>query len=426
MRPFRFAKYLPGYGIRPIILTPDENFYQRMHPDIKREDSLLKELSNDVNIHHVSMDERILKRQSKLRLYFRVLDPYKKRWENNLYAKIDEIIKVYDIKAIYATAPPFSMAPLAVKISKRYKLPIFLDMRDEWTLWGATGFATYAHYYLTYRIEKKCFKNATKIISVTDQVINDFKKTHSELPASKFVTISNGFNFNSYRFEDIVKTPINDKYKIGYLGSFYYSPVARKVIFDKWWKKKRHRMLQYVPRKEDYLYRSPYFFFKTLNYLFVERPDLKKKIEINFVGDKYDWLKDMIEEFNLSSNCVLHGKVSYKTSLEIAGNFDALLSTSIKVINGEDYALASKTFDYLFLRKPILAFVTKGAQKEFLEKSGVAIIFDPDNIPDSSKKLEEFFSQNMIFKPNKEFLENFNGNRLTQKLADLIKTNINH
>ena len=53
---------------------------------------------------------------------------------------------------------------------------------------------------------------------------------------------------------------------------------------------------------------------------------------------------------------------------------DLQLATSMKRPIGGDYCLASKSFDYLLARKPIVAVVTEGSQKDFLEASGAAVM----------------------------------------------------
>jgi hypothetical protein len=74
----------------------------------------------------------------------------------------------------------------------------------------------------------------------------------------------------------------------------------------------------------------------------------------------------------------------------------------------------------LELKKPILAFVTPGAQLEFLENSGLALIFNPDNIEENSKKLNEVLTSQFVFETNKFYLDNYNRRNLTRRLSELI------
>ena len=191
-------------------------------------------------------------------------------------------------------------------------------------------------------------------------------------------------------------------------------------MFKSWKEKKLHRKLQYTPRKEDWLYRSPYFLFKTLNKLFNISPELKSKIIVKFVGSKPDWLEKMIGEFNLQENIEHIGFLPFDETEKFQQSCDALLITSVKVIDGEDYCIAGKTFDYIATQKPILGFVTEGAQKQFIEKSGTGIICNPDDIDGSVNTLKNIFDNGVTLKPNKKFIEKHHRKNLTKQLSEII------
>jgi hypothetical protein len=73
------------------------------------------------------------------------------------------------------------------------------------------------------------------------------------------------------------------------------------------------------------------------------------------------------------------------------------------------------------MRKPILGFVTEGAMKDFLEKCGLGLIFDPDHPYESSILLEKVVEGSFTLKPNAEYLNQFHRRYLTEKLAGIIK-----
>jgi hypothetical protein len=171
-------------------------------------------------------------------------------------------------------------------------------------------------------MEGSVFKQAAKIIATSEVTIDDFKLLHPQINPDKFVYIPNGFDFN-IDFKTI-KTFVEEKIKIGYVGSFYYSPESRELIFKKWYKKKGHRKLQYVPRKEDWLYRSPYFFFKTLKEVFDKIPELRQKVEIHFAGNKPQWFDSMVSEFELDEQVTYLGWMSQSESLSFQNTCDFL------------------------------------------------------------------------------------------------------
>lgn len=423
IRPVKFVKYLKQFGINPIVITTDIESGKRAFDHAKIDESLLADLPNDVEIIRIpTMDYSDFYKNKFKNIkhhYFSVSDHIEKHWGENVNNEITTIIKKYKPQLIYATAPPFGTATIVSNIANRFNLPLVMDMRDHWSHWGTGAYISKLHYLATLKSERKVFTTATKVISVTQQVINDFINVHPNLPESKFTVIPNGFESEMMNYADIQLNK-KDKYIIGYMGEFYYSPLAHQTIFKKWYKKRPNRMFQYIPRIEDYKYRSPYYFFKTLKQLFIDTPELKNKIEFHYIGGHKDWLIDMVKEFDLEKNTIFHGRVNYSESLEIAKTFDFCLATSVKVPNGEDYALASKTFDYLLLRKPILGFVTKGSQKYFLENSGVAFVFNPDDAKKSSIQLKELLGKTELLIYNTSFLKEYERINSAKKLANIF------
>jgi glycosyltransferase involved in cell wall biosynthesis len=180
-------------------------------------------------------------------------------------------------------------------------------------------------------------------------------------------------------------------------------------------------MLEYVPVKQDWLYRSPYFFFKSVRSLLIKYPRFKNNISIEFIGKSPFWLNDMIKEFKLEENFVAHGFVPYQASLKLQENVDLMLATSEKQAGGEHYCLPSKIFDYVIQRKPILGFVTEGIQKEFLEKSGLALICNPDDTDGTVEKLYRLLTRGGLFKPDATYINQFKRSELTNQFEKILQ-----
>ncbi len=415
-RPFRFSKYLQQFGINPVIITPEVS-------DEKYDNSLLEEL-NDIKIIRTPIGKSIKFEKILSKNYFNILNPEAKRWTQYLYPILEKLVKEIDFKAMYVTAPPFSIADLGVEVSKKFNIPLILDMRDHWSHWNITPFTSYMHYRLILRKENQWFKHASAVLAVTEQMVEDFEKIHPNIDKNKFYTVRNSYVKEIVNISDeiLVRKPSKEKpLKIGYVGSFYYHPYQRKLIFDPWWKKKPHQWLQYTPRKEDWLYRSPYFFFKTLEQFIDKYPDLAEFIKVEFIGAKPEWLVDMIKEFNLQNYVTLKGFLPHHESISFQKECDALLSTSLKVIDGKDYCIAGKSYEYMYQQKPVLAFMTEGSQKSFLEKSGISLIFNADDVEKNVEVLKDFILGKIKFHPNGGFMKQIDTKQTTEKLADIIK-----
>ncbi len=334
--------------------------------------------------------------------------------------EIGSIIESHQPKILYTSLPPFSSGLLTAEISEKYKIPFVTDMRDLWSHFGSGPMPSYFHYKISMKEEKELYKKSSAVIYVTPQMRKTLQKIHPEGNQKKYHYIPNGFDKNIEAIGDFEFVPNKEKIIIGYIGAFYYYPDRRNNSFKPWWKKKGHKMLEYNHMQDDWLYRSPYFFFKTVSYLKKNNPLVGNNIQIEFVGNKPNWIDEMVEEFDLRDNVIYHGFVSYDESKKLQEGFDLLLATSEKIIDEDHYCLPSKIFDYVGKNKPILGFVTEGIQKEFIEKSGLGLICNPDDTEGSANTIIELISKGKKFNPDTTYLKNFHRPVLAQKLATLL------
>lgn len=430
LRPLKFVKYFKEFGINPTVCTLDPRSYADVYERFHIDGSLTGEIPSDIDIRAIP-SENIHKKQSNrivrfFEIYFNMLSGSEGAyWKKYFYPALDQIVKEKKPKLILVTAPPFSVIKLAVNVARKYDLPLILCMRDSMTMWVDRPYGSYFHFLATKRLELSYLKFADAVVTVTPQLINDWRSIHGNKLNDNFNLIHNGLDRDiESLYNGKTELQINaakDRIIIGYVGSFYYHPSVRDLIFSPWWKKRPNRMIQYLPRKEDWKYRSPYYFFRAIEHLLKVKPALRTKISIQFVGYKDFWMDEMINEFGLSEVVKCLGPFSHTDALAFQEGCDVLLSTSVKVMNGEDYCIAGKTYEYFTMKKPILAFVTAGAQREILERSGMAVICDPDYPELGARKIYQLINNKTRLNVNVQFLKQFERKQLTGKLAGLIK-----
>lgn len=424
-RPARFVKHLHKYGINSTVVTLAPESYSNVYPNGKYDSNLFDNHVKDFEVLEVPSENLVNRKKNKVLNFMDIFfSKYKGNehtmWAENYHKIVDRWLETNTVQAIVVTAPPFSILPLAVSTSKKHNIPLLVDMRDHWTLWVISPYGSYYNYIASKIAENRIFRHAKKIIATSKVTQEDFIELHPNVDADKFKYIPNGFE-TPITYKEVVYRPSKET-TIGYVGSFYYSPESRAQIMSPWWRKKGHRKLQYVPRKEDWLYRSPYFFFKSLKVLFEQHPQLKNSVKVKFAGNNTDWFDTMVKEFGLEDNVEHIGWISQSESLKFQETCDFLLATSAKVIGGKDYSIAGKTFEYFRMQKQILAFVAEGAQKDLLQISGMAHIVDIDDIDVAAKQLYEIFSNEQKMVPNQEFIDSFHIETLTETLANEIKS----
>jgi hypothetical protein len=414
-RPYRFVKHMKKLGVNPVVVTPEVDGAQI--------DQSLFEGMEDIRVVRTPIQQPTLIDRFLSKQYINVLDPEARRWEKYMYRAVEKLVSEYDFKAMYVTAPPFSVADLGVKISKAFDLPLIVDMRDSWSYWNITPFASYFHYQMILRKERKWFAHAKVVVVTAEQLAEDYTRLHPSVDKRKFHTIRNSYPVPITKVQESIQirrlTPSNPL-KIGYVGSFYYHPYQRKMIFDHWWKKPPYQWFQYAPKKEDWLYRSPYFFFKALSSFSKVNPELTDLIRVEFIGAKPEWLVDMVKEFGLEQVVMLKGFLPHKESLAFQQECDVLLGTSHKVIDGKVYCIAGKSFEYIYMQKPIIAFVKEGAQKKIFEESGLSIICDSDCVEENVGILKSLVTGAIELHPDKKAAEHNYTGYTAEKLAALI------
>lgn len=161
--------------------------------------------------------------------------------------------------------------------------------------------------------------------------------------------------------------------------------------------------------------------FRTLAELRRRSPGLARRVRFVHVGQKPPWWEAMVLEHGLSDAVSCLGRIPHAQVLATARGFDAQLCTSVKVEDGEDYALASKTFDYVLAGRPILGLVTRGAQREFLERSGMALLADPDDLQASLDALEQLVRGGFVLTPNRGALGAYHRRVAASEMAKILR-----
>lgn len=422
-RSLKFVKYLPAFNINPIVITVEENDYPQILGSYHLDPALKNEIPAGTvveRIHCPAVKKSNSALLSWFRIYFSVSENFKKTWRKPLEQRLPEILKKYQPAAIYVTIPPFAMVPLWLKLLKHSNIPLIIDFRDAWSQWALAPNGSYFHYLVKFRQEAAVLRKASVAITTTKQTRNDLLRLHNAVSSEKIVVIPNGYD-GTIEINPSLSIPDKKRIRIGYVGSFYYSPESRNDIFKPWWKKMPHRMPNYVPRKEDWLYRSPYFFLKAIRYMLDHLSMGDFKIEIHFAGNTPSWLKEQIKEFGLDQFCFHHGYMDHSAVIAFQESCDALLLTSAKVTDGEDYSIAGKTFEYFTIGKPIIGFVCEGAQKDILEESGMSLICNPDDTEKSANAMYGLFKAEKILYPDLGKIKKYHRKNTAEQLAAEIK-----
>lgn len=420
-RPFKQALALKRLGMPPIILTP----LAHVHPASRLDATMQGSDLDGCLIVRTPQVEPPKWKRLLANSFFNGLDQAASRSMAPMLEAAEAIRVQHDVDVVMVTAPPFSMVEVGTAIADRLEVPLILDLRDAWSQWVVAPYPTRLHYKQVLRKEHRALMRADAIIATSEQTLLDLQKLHPEVARDRFHLITNAFNGIPPELPD--QLPIRAASKdrpltIGYVGSFYYTPKLHELMFRPWWRKRPHQLLHYVPRKEDWSYRTPRYVFRAVAHLIEQRPEAKDLLRFVFVGDKPQWLVDLIREFGLEEMVELKERMSHPDSLAFQESCDLLLCTSSKVIGGRDYSISGKTFEYLQSGKPILGFVCEGAQKDILERTGTAVLCPPDDANKAARILGDMLDGHLMLSPDTEAIGKYHIDVTGKQLANLVRT----
>ncbi len=420
-RAVRFASRLRDHGIEPIVVTIRPDQLSEMF-NVPINNDLLRCLHQDTVIHQLKcVPEK--NRKSRVGEFLRVWARRSDGFFSRLRASMEELLasgKVDNVDAIYVTLPPFGAGDLAIMAQDLLKKPLVVDMRDAWSQWGLTPFPTYFHYSATKNQEKRLYQRADKILTVTSQLAGMLSHLTPGCSIEKIVCLPNATDDNVVHPSIEWTSEAGSTVNIGYVGSFYFNQHTHDAQKRPWFKRPIHYWPHFYATQQDWLYRTPYYFFRSWQRLKELNEPGSTQIRFHLIGDTPDWLPRMAKEFEVLEDCTFHGRVKKQEVGLLIDSFDFLLATSIKVENGEDYCLASKTFEYVSSGKPILGFVCTGSQRDFLIDSQTGIIFDPDLIDTSAEQLQSVLANGIHLQPDLDFLQQYSAEQTTAKLADTL------
>lgn len=333
----KMMKFLPEFGIEPIVLTVDAKYASYPQYDY----SMLAEIPTGVAVYRTKSREvlSLYKKVSPnkevpyggfanepqpnlfqkiarfIRGNFFLPDP-RRGWNKYAYKKACEIIQKEGIQTVITTSPPHSTQLIGLKLKKNFpSLQWIADLRDPWveiyynkdlyqTKWAEKRNMKYEYSVLT---------QADKIITVSEDCAKMFKRNAG--PNLPIFVLPNGYDPDD--FKDLELIPNEGKKVLSYVGVF--SPQYRiDVLVD--------ALRKIAPMWAD-------------------------KLLLRFVGVVCEEAKEMLDDLPYEIDYIDY--VSHKKAIAYMCSSDALL-LCIPYIPKNKGILTGKMFEYMAAQKPIV------------------------------------------------------------------------
>ncbi|AHC16484.1 hypothetical protein [Salinispira pacifica] len=241
----------------------------------------------------------------------------------NILRWILTLIKVfskgsYDL--CFCSGGPFFYFPIAATLSKIFNIPCVLDFRDPWIV-PEINCIIGLRQRILFLLQNISMRFAILVINVQDEITDAYKKLYGKLGKndfSKFITIRNGYIPMKLHPSQLVIHDELQSIKIVVLGKLAYYSSTDCIELAK--------------------------AIKELN--------SKKRTVLWQFGEYESEIAYYFDHFGIPDRYINFGRVRYEEMLSKATMADIMI-----VNHRTKYALGTKTYDYIYLNKPIIGMV---------------------------------------------------------------------
>jgi glycosyltransferase involved in cell wall biosynthesis len=404
----KFVKYLPEYGVEPIVYCPENPSYpildKHLENEISDEIKILKQpifepyqwasifsrnktkkiASGLINIHKQSFTEKLL-------LYIRgnfFIPDARKFWVKPSVKFLANYIEKNNIETIITTGPPHSLHLIGLQLKKQLNINWIADFRDPWTTIG---------YHSKMKLsEKSQLKHKfleREVLNNTDYVIVTSPTTKTEFSniTNKPITvITNGFDD-----VNLTKQSLDNKFTIAHIGSLLTG-------------------------------RDPKVLWQALAELINEIPNFKTNFELKLIGAVSEDVISSIYDSGLKSYTNLVGYLPHVEAQKQQFISQVLLLIEINS-NKTKGIIPGKVFEYIQSGRPILGFGPENADfKTIISETNTGECFNYNFTEKEfiKNKIIELFR---LYQNNKLVsidigIQKYHRKNLTKKLSNLLLT----
>lgn len=316
---------------------------------------------------------------------FLYIPDIRKNWLKPLYQSLIEEIGKNTYDCLLISLPPYSLGMFAAQMTREITIPVILDMRDPWTTNPYKIHPTRYHYKKDLKLELASIANIRYGISAYHSLIQFYRDHIPNFDKKDWTVIPNGYDEDD--FEDIKQESFeNEKFNIAFSGTFYSH------------------------------INNPLPLFKAMARL---NPIIKNKILFHHIGSTQINLNKMISKYKLNDNVKMWNYLPHKDCIKQLNKMDAFCFILDDKNKNSKNTIGGKVYEYLRLRKPILALAPENGEAAQLiksTKSGVTV--SPNNTDNICKILTRWIAETVNF----EFIgiEAYNREKQARYFLDVI------
>lgn len=400
----KFVKYLPDFGVEPVVYIPENPTYPIIDRNLKENFSNLTVLKHKIkepysfaSVFSKKKTQKISsgiipkkKNQSfleRMLLYIRgnfFIPDARVLWVRPSIKFLEKYIQENGIETIITTGPPHSLHLIGLGLQKKLNVKWIADFRDPWT-----SIVYHKDLKLSAKSEKKHKELEKEVLQSANQIIVTSPSTKAEFEqiTSKSITVIT----NGYDVEKIEKQTLDEKFSLAHIGSFLSE-------------------------------RNPRILWKVLSEITKENKDFSDDFELKLIGILSEEVLDTIKEFKLENYIKNLGYLSHIKSVEEQRKSQVLLliesdSDQTKAI------IPGKLFEYMVSNRPILAIANDASDiKDIIVSTNTGVFFDYSEKERLKVVVLNYYKQYKEgnLKSHPIGLQQFSRKNLTKKLSELL------
>ena len=416
-RTVKFVKYLHSFGYSPIVVagTGEKSQFQN--------DQVLAQEVVDVQRYDIRLNSFEHKYNRLLRSPLgRWTRSTMNAWMRAATRAVDKVIEKEKPDLLFVTTSPFSAARVIAYASKKYSIPWILDMRDPWALDPISHYPTRLHWHLDKEDMKKSCNSATAVIMNTPSALVAVKDTFSSINSSKFHCVTNGWDKEDFQTPKVQRSVPGKPMKIVHTGLFH-TKAAKKLN-----KSTPMAWLRYSHSGVNLLSRTPNYLFAAYRKLIDESKVNPDSIRFIFAGAATTEDIALSKDYQIDKCFESTGYLNHIESTALLYEGDVLFLPLHELDDSRNPLIVpGKTYEYLAVKKPILACVPEGDALDIIKKSGLGYICKPSDIDHIAETLLDLLKQHnsvegISVTPDEQFISQFERQRLTKDLAQVFES----
>ena len=401
----KFVKYLPDFGLQPIVYIPENPTYPIV------DEALLSEVSNQVIIIRNKIVEpyqwaSFLSKNKTKKISSGIIPNKRKQsvleqfllwirgnifipdarilWVKPSVKFLVKYISENGITTIITSGPPHSLHLIGLELKQKLNVRWVADFRDPWTTIGyhkalkLSEFASNKHKQL----ENKVLNTADLILVTSPSTRAEFKQITSQ----PIEVITNG-----YDIEKIGDQIVDKKFSLAHIGSFLSE-------------------------------RNPRILWESISELIRENPLFASHFQLKLIGAVSQEVLDSIALFQLQNYVLNLGYVSHDVAIVHQKKSQVLLLIEI---NSEDTKsiIPGKLFEYMVSERPIIGIGPIGSDfAEIILDTNTGVFTNYSEKEKLKNYIANYFSLFLEgnLKSNAVGLQKYSRRNLTEKLAILL------